>query len=434
MTHRQIALPKHLAQVVATHSQEKKGGETTRYRVFRALVPKLGANVFWLEGVRRATGRANDPPGAQNYMQMAAGKEGHCFWAAFDVPTGVKQPPTTKAFASYADDRAFYDALFTSDLQQRKLPSGMLNTSYEIVREGFPCWPHFDIEWDPAVHRIEEPAKLVLLFQDLLIASFKRHFPFQCLHLERKHFRVSRSRNTAEKRSYHVVLRAGVAFLDSPTHHHAFMQTLFRELVIALTLDGDQRVRNLFFDRTAVQVKVGGGCIMDTQIYTRNREFRACGAVKLKAPDRVLVAYDLENDCELVSPDEMPFEQWQEYLASNVPEGLDDLQLLKAGDDMLTLAKSKTPPISVNSIEQEALTCYFNSQVTASFTPDELRNNNGRRQTIQRKRHTAEPEPKRLQQQEPEKATTFSDSFSSVSSDNSDRLRRLYDDMMSLSS
>lgn len=404
-----ICLPKSGAIVVATHTQQRKNAGHTEYRVMSCEVANLGTTLFWLEGAQRKPNNHGNPPGPQNYMKVDAENKQHTMWVAFDVVTNngssARDFGSTKAFASYRDDRALYDALFTSNVQHRLLPRHMLNSSYEIVRENIACWPHFDIEWDPKIHSVNKASDLVLFFMDLVLASLRRHYPFKCSALTRQHFRVSRSRNASQKCSYHLVLRGGVAFADSATHHHAFMQMLFRELVLAMVLDKHDVMRPLFFNRAQAKVKVGGGCIMDTQIYTRNREFRVCGAVKLSAPDRVLVAYDLEHDCELEAPETMSYERWREYLVGNVPsplsdddddDALSDMQLLSATPDMLALAKGKTPPVSINSVEQEALLCYFNAlagvPTPRSTTDEQLRANTIRQAPSAKRTMTASQE------------------------------------------
>jgi hypothetical protein len=333
---------KHLA----THSY--KG---TVYHINKTQGPDActGCELFYIHSGKRKPGR-DAPQGPQDAMISNAFCKSHAFFVAFDVNIG------TKAFGSYPSSREFYDSMSRFKNARRA------NTGYEIIRESGPTRLYMDIEWIESDNKSDalsrDPLVLIPLVLRELISYLKETF-ILCASLTMDDFCISRSRNPERKQSYHVYMWNRAVFVDNHQHLRAIMFGFYQHLVMQLITKSRTDLEPIFFSRTCADVR-GGGCIIDLSVYTRNRQLRPIGAVKKTDTSRVLVAFDIVNNVELVDPLQMPYDQWSRYLAS--PPADHNQPILGANSRLMALLGDTFNPVKVNSQIQQSLALYFTNK------------------------------------------------------------------------
>jgi len=309
--------------------------------------PVAGAKLFYLFSGTRKVG-ANAPPGPQDAMMSHAFTCRHEFYVAFDVNVGAK------AFGSYPSAEDYFKTI------PRFVEAKLANTAYEIIRDKRPSRLYLDVEWVDEKDGFRDPQAVIPLLITELIAYLKATFQL-CATLTPASFCISRSRNPSQKQSYHIYLWDKVVFTDNHTHLRALMFGFFLHLVHQFIGLGRTELEPLFFKRTS-SIR-GGGTIIDLAVYTKNRQLRPIGAVKSGAPERVLVAFDIATNKELIDPYRMGFAEWSRYLAS--PPVDHGNPVLSANADLLSLLEDKNNPVRVDSEVQNSLIAYFTGKMLA---------------------------------------------------------------------
>lgn len=317
--------------------------------------PVAGARLFYLYSGTRKVG-ADAPPGPQDVMMNVAFTQRHEFYVAFDVNVGAK------AFGSYPSAEDYFRAI------PRFIAAKLANTGYEIIRANRASRLYLDVEWVDEKDGFRDPQIVIPLLITELITYLKTTFQL-CATLTPDSFCISRSRNPSQKQSYHIYLWDKVVFTDNHTHLRAIMYGFFLHLVHQFVGLGRSELDPIFFKRTS-PVR-GGGTIIDLAVYTKNRQLRPIGAVKAGAPERVLVAFDIAANRELIDPYQMEFAQWSRYLASP-PLGHGN-PVLSAHADLLALLEDRANPVRVDSEVQNSLIGYFTGKMLAGAAQLQLK-------------------------------------------------------------
>jgi hypothetical protein len=341
----------------------------SKFMVKKLHTAFFSTTMFYHDGAKRSVGKSESMPGAQDMMIANANENHHRVLCAFDTKA-------SKTFASYASLEALYDALFNPTL--RTLPPTLHNTAYEIISDLRPCWPHFDVEWTDAENGARDEKQTLSTLVDFIISHMKHCYPFACSSLSKDDLRVCRSRKQEKKRSFHMTITGKVAFENNAEHLNAFVQSLYRKAVLEIVENNNNRrdaLVSIFFDRKHPcykRITSGGGWIVDDRIYSKNRQFRCPGSVKLEDPSRGLYPYNIDSGAELCGGNDIPFDVWKDHLVCSVPTDLPRLYVLSATQTMKDLMKIK--PTSIHSVEQRAMDDFYDITAPPAMrvTPTEL--------------------------------------------------------------
>ena len=157
---------------------------------------------------------------------------------------------------------------------------------YEIIREGFPCRPYFDLEFsipdNPQVHG----DSLVATWVDLVLWKL---YQLYGLCLDESHVIVLDS-SSSIKFSKHVIIHVSSTQIDQSENEFLFQNNgILGEFVESIIFDittptsnSDIRVPLPAYQSLWVQAKdaTSKTCFVDLGVYTRNRMFRIFGCTK----------------------------------------------------------------------------------------------------------------------------------------------------------
>jgi hypothetical protein len=180
---------------------------------------------------------------------------------------------------------------------------------YEVVREGWPCYLYFDIEYSRELNPATDGEAAMAAFLDFLPRGLKRLYPAQNIAVRPEDV-IDLDSSTASKFSRHLIVRpraAQIAFIDN-IHMGAFVRHLV-DLMHAEAAEGAHGLDSIFVRTSADEswaeqssecgsdavpsgagISAGGKrtgarrAFIDMGVYTKNRCFRTFCSSKFGKP------------------------------------------------------------------------------------------------------------------------------------------------------